>query len=103
METINARKNEEWIGAFVWVLMAVLLSLLVAKIFFANQLATTGAVSSAHSYQLKLLKSENQKLQNEVSLLGSIAQVSEKADKAGLKKSPKLEVLPKNTSIALRQ
>ena len=102
METVVREKNQEWLTYFIWVLLAILISLFVAKIFFANQLATTGAVSSFHSNQLKQLKTENQKLQNEVSLLGSISTISERADKIGLKKSPKLEVLPGNSSVALR-
>lgn len=101
MEVLIVPKSEDLLlSRALWLLAALLLSLFVAKIFFTNQLATTGAVSSTQSYELKQLKDENQRLQNAVSLLGSIGVVSEKADKIGLKAAAKVEVLPTRSNVA---
>ncbi len=101
MKTESISKNEaHFFSPLVWILIIVVASLLVVRIFIANQLATTGALANARSMELENLRADNQKLINEVSVLGSIQHVAAKAGKIGLKASPKVEVLRTNSGVA---
>jgi cell division protein FtsL len=97
------KKEETWLSPLVWALFLIVVALLIAKIFISNQLATTGAVVNSHSSELERLKAENRQLANEVSVLGSIQQISKKAAKIGLKSSPRVEVLKGQSSVALNR
>jgi len=104
MKTETLVKSEEaWFSPLVWILVVLVVGLLIAKIFISNQLATTGALANSHSSELGKLKAENRELSNEVSVLGSIQQISKKAVKIGLKSSPRVEVLRTKSTVALNR
>mgnify|MGYP001559615555 CR=1 FL=1 len=88
------------LSKIIWLLSALVVGLLVSKIFIANQLATTGALASSNSTQLAQLRAGNQRLQNEVSSLGSIAQLYSRAEKLGLKPVSKIEILRSRANVA---
>ena len=64
-----------------------LLSLSIARVVLANILATSGQRLSAANQKNKNLEEQNQKLDNEVSALGSLARIEGLAQKSGFVKA----------------
>lgn len=84
-------------------LLIVTLGLLVARIYFSNQLAVSGGFVSVNASRIETLEKENYKLENHLSQLSSLSYIEKKAPELGLKKISKIEVLRTDSGVALNQ
>ncbi|MDP2671577.1 MAG: hypothetical protein Q8P13_03950 [bacterium] len=102
METQKLGKKENtFLSKTVWFLAILVVGLLLAKIFVSNQLATTGGLASAYSTELQELKSENERLGNQVSSLGSVAKISKAAKKLGFVPIRQVQIYRSSSGLAL--
>ena len=77
-------------------------ALLLTRVTFSNILAVSGQRLTAASQEVEVLKEENQKLENEISKLGSLSRIEKMANKAGLVKAENIEILTPSKPIANR-
>jgi len=77
-------------------------ALLLTRVIFSNILAVSGQRLTATSQVIEVLKEENQKIENEISKLGSLSRIEKMANKAGLVKAENIEILTPSKPIANR-
>lgn len=83
-------------------LFATFFVLLVARVYFSNQLAVSGGLVSINEDKLSQLSKENYEIENRLSELSSLSYIESKAVQLGMVKVTKMEVL-KNGSVALKE
>jgi len=96
------RQNKFIYRTALVVLIAVFLGLSIARVVLANILATSGERLAAANQKIEILGEQNQKLENQVSALGSLARIEESAQKAGFIKAENVQVLVPSSPIASR-
>ncbi len=76
--------------------------LLLTRIYFSNQLAVSGGFVSVNSQRVEKLSKENYQLENKLSELSSLSYINSQAEKMGMVKVSKVEVLKTVSGVALK-
>ena len=84
-------------------LLIATFSLLVARVYFSNQLAVSGGFVSVNSTRAEELNKENYQLENQISAVSSLNYISSQTERLGLVKVTKVEVLSGASGVALKQ
>lgn len=83
-------------------LLVLVFGLLLTRIYFSNQLAVSGGFVSVNSQRIEQLRKENYQLENKISELSALNYVNSQAEKLGLVKISKIEILKTDTGVALK-
>ncbi len=84
----------------IGLLLILFVGLLGVKLYFTNLLATSGVRLTATTRKIEDLELKKAKLENEISLLGSISRLQKEAKKIGFEPSEKVEVLTQPEPLA---
>jgi len=99
---VREKQNKFVYRTVLTVLVSVLIGLSVTRVVLANILATSGQRLSAVNQKIEILVEQNQKLENQISALGSLARIEENAQKAGFIKAENVQILVPGSPIANR-
>jgi len=104
MENEGSRKGKIYFRykGLLTSLIVVVLILSISRIVLANILAVSGEHISAANQKVGIIEEENQKLENEISKVRSLAKVEEAAKNNGFVKTENVEILPESEPIASR-
>ena len=83
-------------------LLIIGFGLLLTRVYFSNQLAVSGGFVSVNAQRLDKLNKENYQLENKLSELSSLSFVNSQAERMGLVKVSKIEVLKTDFGVALK-
>lgn len=102
-ETNGRQQNK---GSFYRRVLAILIvltvSLSLARVVSSNLLAVSGQRLSAANQKIEELVEENEKIENEISTLKSLARVEEEAKKRGFVKTSNVQTLSSSGPVANR-
>jgi cell division protein FtsB len=103
MVSKDVRVKSNWgFGKLFTALVVLVVLLSITRVVLANLLAVSGEQIAAANQKAGVLEEEDQKLENEISKVGSLALIEEKAKDAGFVKADNVEILPENKPIASR-
>jgi cell division protein FtsB len=98
----NQKQNRSIFKSILTVLVFFIAGLLLTRLVLSNILATSGQRLAAANQEVKLLESENQTLENEISKLNSLARAENFAKKKGFVKTKNVRLLSPSGPIANR-
>ncbi len=84
------------------ILLILSFGLLLTRIYFSNQLAVSGGFVSVNSQRIEKLNKENYQLENKLSELSSLSYINSQAEKMGMVKISKVEILKTVSGVALK-
>lgn len=99
---VKRQQNKSIYRMVLTVLISVVLILSITRVVLSNILAASGQRLAAANQKIRVLAEQNQKLENESSLLDSLARIEKLAAESGLVKATNVEVLMPAKPIASR-
>lgn len=85
---------------FIWLLVILLTGLFGADLYFTNLLATSGVQLTATVTKIENHEAGIEKLENEISKLGSMKRIHEEAKKLGFGDTEKVQLLKSQDPVA---
>ena len=101
-KNVREKQNKSVYKTVLTFLLFVVLAFLITRVVLSNVLATSGQRLAAANQKIKILQEENQRLENEASLLDSLVRIEKTAAETGFVKSANVEVLIPSKPIASR-
>ncbi|OGY21660.1 MAG: hypothetical protein A2126_01905 [Candidatus Woykebacteria bacterium GWB1_45_5] len=98
----SKQENRSFYKVAFTVLIVIFLTLSLTRVVLANLLATSGQRLAAANQKIEILEEQNQTLENEASLISSLARIEELAQKSGFEKAENVQVLVPNLPLANR-
>jgi len=99
---VKKQQNRSVYKTVLTVLVCIILVFSIARVVLSNIMAASGQRLAAANQKIKILQEQNQKLENQASLLDSLARVEKLAGETGLVKATNVEVLILAKPIASR-
>lgn len=93
------RKSKNYPLTFVIIGLVIILSLI--QLFISHRLATTGEIVKKLEAQASQIEQENALLEEEISQMGSLTEVSQKAEQLGLVRTSNILYLTSQIPVAL--
>ena len=95
-------QKNKFFNKIIILLIVVFVSLSLTRVVLSNILATSGQRLAAANQKIKILREQNQKLENQISKTNSLSQIEKVASDNGMVKAKNVEVLVPSLPIANR-